>query len=404
MSSSSQQVLPREVPVDSAPRTRLLTEGMVWLAVGHLTTDLFSSIVPTLQPILTERFSMSLAQAGLLGGVFMFSSSVLQLPFGILSDRLQSRAFSILGPLTAGIFLSSLAWANSYAMLIALVFVGGMGVAAFHPQSTGEAARLSGNRKSVGVAIFITAGSLGLACGPPFVAAIISIAGFEGLPIAMTLALVVCTLMYWRLPAPPPHPVADRHIDWSALASHRSTLLVHYVFIVLRSIVYLGIAQFLTLYLTRERGYSLEAASLALALTFLSATVGALVGGHLAARIGGLRVIRLSMIVSAPFYVLFLMTDGWLSLGSLSIGFMILMMTISVNLVMAQELVPSQRGIVTSLMMGFAWGMAGIVFIPLIGWLADRTGIETVLYGVAVLPLLGFAVSFALPKSGEARL
>ena len=110
------------------------------------------------------------------------------------------------------------------------------------------------------------------------------------------------------------------------------------------------------------------------------------------------------MIVSAPFYVLFLMTDGWLSLGSLSIGFMILMMTISVNLVMAQELVPSQRGIVTSLMMGFAWGMAGIVFIPLIGWLADRTGIETVLYGVAVLPLLGFAVSFALPKSGEARL
>lgn len=402
VSSSSQQVLSPGVPVNSTPRTRLLTEGMVWLSIGHLTTDLYSSTVPTLQPILTERFSMSLAEAGLLGGVFMFSSSVLQLPFGILSDRLQSRAFSILGPLIAGIFLSSLAWANSYAMLVALVFAGGMGVAAFHPQSTGEAARISGNRKTIGVAIFITAGTFGLACGPLFMAAIISVVGFNGLPIAMTLALVVCAIMYWRLPAPPPHPVADRHIDWHALASQRKPLLIHYVLVVLRSIVQVGMAQFLTLYLTRERGFSLEAASLALALSFLSAAIGALIGGHLANRFGGSRVIQLSMIGSAPFYVLFLMTDGWLSLASLFLGGLILLLTISVNLVMAQTLVPSQRGIVTSLMMGFAWGIAGIVFVPLIGWLADRTSIETVLYGVAVLPLLGFAITFVLPEPDKA--
>ncbi len=73
-------------------------------------------------------------------------------------------------------------------------------------------------------------------------------------------------------------------------------------------------------------------------------------------------------------------------------------MTIPVNVVMAQELAPSQRGIVTSLMMGFAWGVAGILFIPVVGWIADRTGIETVLYGVVTLPLLGFVLSLALPK------
>lgn len=402
MSSSTQQVLPQGVSIDSAPRTRLLTEAMLWLGLAHMTTDLFSSTVPTLQPILTERFSMSLAQAGLLGGVFMFSSSVLQLPFGIFSDRIQSRAFTILGPLIAGIFLSSLAWASSYGMLLALVFVGGMGVAAFHPQSTGEAARLSGNRKSVGVAMFITAGTFGLACGPPYMTAIISKYGFEGLPIAMTLALVVCALVYWRLPAPPPHPVTDRHIDWAALSSQKAALSVHYLLVVLRSIVQLGVAQFLTLYLVRERGFSLEMASLALALSFLSASIGALIGGHLADRLGGLRVVQLSMIGSTPFYVLFLSTDGWLSLVALFVAGLILLMTISVNVVMAQALVPSQRGIVTSLMMGFAWGIAGIIFIPLIGWTADRTGIEPVLYAVALLPLLGFLVTFALPKPVEA--
>jgi FSR family fosmidomycin resistance protein-like MFS transporter len=398
MSTPSQQALPQGAAAVATPRTRLLTEAMVWLSLGHLTTDLFSATVPTLQPILTERFSMSLTQAGVLGGVFMLSSSVLQLPFGILSDRLQSRAFSIIGPLAAGIFLSSLSWAESYGTLLALVFLGGMGVAAFHPQSTGEASRLSGERKGVGVAVFITAGTFGLACGPPYMAAIIDNFGFQGLPLAMTLAIVVCGLMFLRLPAPPPHAVANRRIDWAALSVVRKPLTVLYVLVVIRSTVQLGVGQFLTLYLTRERGFSIEAASLSLALFFLAAATGSLAGGHLADRIGGSRVVQISMIGSVPFYVLFLMTDGWLSLAGLFLGGMVLLMTIPVNVVMAQELAPTQRGIVTSLMMGFAWGIAGITFIPLVGWIADRTGIEAVLYGVSLLPLIGFALSFALPK------
>ncbi len=398
LSTPTQQALPQGVAPDSPTRTRLLTEAMVWLALGHLTTDLFSATVPTLQPILTQRFSMSLAQAGLLGGVFMFSSSVLQLPFGILADRLQSRAFSIVGPLAAGIFLSSLSWASSYGTLLVLVFLGGMGVAAFHPQSTGEATRLSGERKGVGVALFITAGTFGLACGPPYMAAVIDTFGFEQLPIAMTLAVVVCGLMFWRLPAPPPHPVANRKIDWDELAEQRGPLSLHYVLVVIRSVVQLGVGQFLTLYLTLERGWTMEAASFVLAAFFLSAAVGSLAGGHLADRIGGNRVVQISMIGCVPFYMLFLMTNGWISLTALFVGGLILLMTIPVNVVMAQELAPSQRGIVTSLMMGFAWGIAGILFIPMVGWIADRTGIEAVLYGVVTLPLLGFVLSVGLPK------
>ena len=68
---------------------------MALLSLGHLFTDLFSSAAPTLQPLLVDKYSLSLAQAGVLGGVYMFSSSVLQLPFGVLSDRLHTRLFSV---------------------------------------------------------------------------------------------------------------------------------------------------------------------------------------------------------------------------------------------------------------------------------------------------------------------
>ena len=74
--------------------TSLLSGGMLLLCLGHMTTDLFSSAIPTLQPILVDTYSLSLAQAGWLGGMFMFSSSVLQLPFGIFSDRVSSRHFN----------------------------------------------------------------------------------------------------------------------------------------------------------------------------------------------------------------------------------------------------------------------------------------------------------------------
>ncbi len=378
--------------------TSLLSGAMLLLCLGHMTTDLFSSAIPTLQPILTQTYSLSLAQAGWLGGMFMFSSSVLQLPFGILSDRVNSRLFTIYGPLTAAIFLSMLGWASGYPMLLLLTFVGGMGVAAFHPQSTAEASRLSGARRGVGVALFISAGTLGLAFGPPYFSLIVSSLGLEGLAVAMLPAVVICAYLLWQLPDPTPHEKRNTGVDWAVLRAHWKPLATHYAFVVVRSVIQLGIGQFLTLYLVRERGFSMGEASVALALYFLAAPLGSFSGGALADRIGGKQVVVSSMIVAAPFLMGFILTDGWVSLASLFLGATALMLTIPVNVVMAQELAPSQAGTVTSLMMGFGWGVAGITFIPLLGWIADRTGLETVLWGVTFLPAVGLVLALMLPK------
>ena len=370
------------------------------LSLGHLTTDLYSSTVATMQPVLGEVYGLSLAQAGLLGGVFMFASSILQLPFGILSDRSSSRWFSVFGPLTAAIFLTSLAWADGFAGLMGLAVLGGMGVAAFHPQSTKDATRLAGTRRGAGVALFITAGTFGLALGPPFFSFIVERFGFEGFAMAMLPAFPVCALLLWKLPPPPrmDHP-AGRRIDWGALQEQWRPLSLHYSLVVVRSIVQLGIGQFLTLYLVRERGMEIGSASLVLALFFLAAATGSLLGGNLADRRGGKNVVALSMAGSAPLLVGFLMTTGWVSIVLLFLGGVCLLLTIPVNVVMAQELVPSQGGIVSSLMMGFAWGVAGITFVPLIGWAADHAGLQAVLWAVALVPLVGIPLARRLPDA-----
>ncbi len=400
---TTERAEPSIVPAQAAEttpagRVALVTRPLVLLSLAHLSVDLYSSAVPTLQPVLVERFALSLAQAGWIGGIFMLSSSVLQLPFGVISDRLHSRMFGVLGLLAAAVFLSSLGRALGFPSLLLLVFLGGMGVAAFHPQSTTQAAALAGRRRGLGVAFFISAGTLGLSLGPAYFSSITEWVGFKSLWVAAIPALFMAAILSWFLPAPPRFQrSAGLGLNLAALRSHGKPLALLYGLVVLRSVVQLALGQFLTLYLFTERGFSFGQASLALALFFGSASLGSFLGGGLADRIGGKRVVVISMACSAPFLALFVGTTGWLSLVALFVGGLILLLTIPVIVVMAQDLVPSQAGTVSALMMGFAWGMAGITFIPLIGWLGDLFGLETVFWGVVTLPLLGVLMAIKIP-------
>ena len=91
-----------------------------------------------------------------------------------------------------------------------------------------------------------------------------------------------------------------------------------------------------------------------------------------------------------------------MSIVALFFGAFTLLLTIPVFVVMAQQLVPEQAGTVSSLMMGFAWGMAGVTLIPLTGWAADQTSLHTALWGIALLPLLGLLMATRLPSSKAA--
>ena len=105
-----------------------------------------------------------------------------------------------------------------------------------------------------------------------------------------------------------------------------------------------------------------------------------------------------SMIGCLPFLALFFLTTGVASMIGLALAALILLFTLPVNVVMAQELVPSQVGTVSALMMGFAWGMAGLIFIPLTGWAGDHSSLHVALASLSVFPLVGFFLTLKLPK------
>ncbi len=371
---------------------------LVLFSLGHFCVDLYSGALGALQPLLVKRFGLSLAQAGILGGVLVFSSSVTQPAYGYLSDRIRTRLFAALGPAIAGVFISALGLAPGYEWLLAMVLLGGIGVAMFHPQASSRAiAGITSNRGRA-MAVFVSAGTLGFACGPTYFSALARRLGLPGTWWAAIPGLLISALLLTLLPEAPGHASSRPGFDWHELAKFWKPITLLYALVFLRSAVQVVFAQFIPLYLTLERGYSNTSASLALSGYLAAGAMGGFLGGHLSDRFGGKSVIAVSMIGSVPFLLLFFLGRGLPSLFALALGGLILLFTIPVNVVMAQDLVPSQAGTVSALMMGFAWGTAGLVFIPLTGWMSDLFSMHYALLGLLAFPLAGFFISLKLPS------
>ena len=90
----------------------------------------------------------------------------------------------------------------------------------------------------------------------------------------------------------------------------------------------------------------------------------------------------------------------WAAMIFLVIIGTLIMISFSVTVVYAQELVPTKIGTMAGLTTGFAFGM-GAIGAMVIGVLMDHKGIDFTMIVVSLLPLL-LLVAFFLPKDKPA--
>ena len=382
----------------TAPRERA-TAGLqaLWLlCLAHFCVDLYSSGLSSFQPLLVDKLHLSLTQAGLLGGMLTLSSSVAQPLYGMLSDRFHSRMFTVLAPAMAGVFITALGIAPTFGWALGLVVLGGAGIASFHPQGSAWATASVKDSHGRWMAIFISAGTLGWALGPSLLTAVITRFQFESVIWTAIPGLAATALLFLALP--PYERGTAKKFDIGPLRAVWKPLFLLYMAVFVRSVVQQTYTQFLPLYLHRERGFSLPEAAHSLTAYLVAGAIGGFVGGNLSDRLGARKVILWSFAGSVPFLALFYATTGWVSLAGLIAGGLILLFTIPVNVVVAQKLVPSQAGTISALMMGFAWGMAGLIFIPLTGWISDQFSLRVAMSSLLVFPVLGILFTHFLPE------
>jgi FSR family fosmidomycin resistance protein-like MFS transporter len=219
-----------------------------------------------------------------------------------------------------------------------------------------------------------------------------------GLPWIALLIFPALAILAMVLPRIPPMPHEEHHDSggFRALRPYRKPLTLLYLVVVLRTLAALSFATFMPVMLTR-RGMSITEAGLASATYLFMSSVGGFLGGPIADRWGARNVIMCSLLLAVPFLVAAPLQSGWTFVVLVSIGGFLLQSTLPVNVTFGQMIAPVSAATVSSLMMGFAWGVGGMV-VPFVGLLADRIGIERTLVVMAFMPIAAAACAAPLPS------
>ncbi len=129
----------------------------------------------------------------------------------------------------------------------------------------------------------------------------------------------------------------------------------------------------------------------------VAGAISGLLAGHLSDRIGYKPIFFATYSLSTPsLYLLIFLPGNWVYFSAFLTGFFILA-TLPLGVAMAQELAPRGKSMVSSLMMGLAFGTGGMMT-PLTGKLADIFSIRSVLAFLAIIPLLTTGLIALLPE------
>lgn len=388
------------------PQHPFLPSTLLLLSIAHLVTDLSQGALPALLPELQKAYHLTYAQVGLMVLMQNMASSVIQPMFGYLSDRIALPWLIPVGVMISGLGLASLTYAGSYPGLLTAVTIGGLGIAAFHPQAS-KGAHLTSAKESKGhsMGIFSVGGNLGFALGAVFITFLVHLPGGLGNIAWFALPAFILAPLLWRrlqqiipvVPAASPraNTMADRHsrrpIPWALL-----TVLLTYIFI--RSSIHTGLTTYIPLYYVNFLAGDSFYASNLLSVFFLSGVIGTYAGGRLSDKWGRKTIIMASMAATLPLVLILPYSGGIVTVILVGLIGFVMVSSFSTTIVMAQEAMPGHIGMASGLTIGFSIGLGG-VGATLLGHIADMFGIPAVFTLLALLPLAGLLCTFFLPGS-----
>ncbi len=359
------------------------------LTLIHFVGDFYNSFIIPLLPLFIDKFSLTLAQAGLIIGLSRFLAFVVQPPVGYIADRHPSRFFSLGGPLLVMVFIPLIGITPYFWMLVLFVCLGSVGSSMFHPTAAGMVEPYAGRHFGLAMSIFGMGGTLSFAIGPLFISWLVGAYGLSSMPFSMILGFAVLVFLYRTVPVPQASTIKSRGFINSIKEIFGPVwlpIVLIWMVMTLRAYVSQSFMTFLPVMVARQ-GYSLVSIGALVSLFVVAGALSGLLAGHLSDRIGFKSVFICAHFLATPCMAAALYLHGfWIFLFVFLCGFFILA-TLPLAVALAQKLAPAGKSMASSLMMGLAYGMGGLLT-PLTGKLADIFSIRPVLGALTIIPLL----------------
>jgi MFS transporter, FSR family, fosmidomycin resistance protein len=382
--------------------------GLGVLAFGHMVTDMQTSALSILIPILYANFSLDYAGAGLIIALNSLTSSIIQPVFGLISDKRPLRWLLPLGTLLCAGGMVLVVFMPTFWLALLVVVVSGLGSAAFHPEGSRNANYVSGDNKATGLSFFFVGGNLGFALGPVLVVLLLGAFGNVGIFGLLIPGLLGAGLMWWMLPR---YAEAAQYYSYQRARAKTTTkpitrqnlvknLSILLSIISIRSMLQTGLVTFIPLYFIAINPNLKDYAATLLSIFLLCGAVGTIAGGWAADKIGRKTVMVGSLLVVTPLLFLFLNSSGAVQMISIGLAGGTLIAASSLTVVMAQETLPNSIGLASGLTLGLGFGAGGLGAI-LLGVIANGIGLNSTMVIIALLPLPVVLLSLLMPNTRQ---
>ena len=368
--------------------------------IAHFTIDLYPAFIVGLIPLLAAKFSLSIFQVSILTAVSQISNSITQPFFGILSDRHGVKKYMTFGLLTAALFISLIAILPNYFLILLFLFIGNLGVSAFHPPSAAMGAQYIGRKKGFGNSIISLGGNAGYAMGSIFFIAIIEKIGIKFSPLAMIPGLLMTLFLIKKLK----FSEADKVINQNSLklksilkirkAKLASIFLIWFAAFS-RDVLWIALLTFLPLYFTKNN-ISLFNTSIIIMLFGLVGGIGGVFASYFSDKLKRHVLIQIAYLAVIPLVFLIFKTPVKIGVILFVISGFFLISSMPLCISISHDLFPKNLSLASSLVMGLSAGLAGITGM-LMGRIADNIGIQSTVYIILILLVIAFIALFFVP-------
>ena len=398
-----------------------LNNPAVWaiagLGLSHFAIDWMSDSPALVIAHLRDRYHLTATTVGLWMAVFSVSASLLQVPLGWWFQRIgwlqpggrvrRVLRFVLGLILFASIFMGLVPLGGHPGVHLTFLVLAGLAIATFHPLGAGLVYLLTERDRAFWMGVFISSGVIGFGLGPWFVGLMLTAGNgiyTLGQILIGTLMVPLVFVLFQKgfrrgmtsTPVLSTVQSNERSVRWGVIANL-------YILVVVREWAKLGVITYWPL-LMRGAGWSDARIGFWLSFFLIPGPLLGWLVGAWADRVGGKRVLWiLQWCVLVAWIGYFFLPIGlplrliWFVLAGTA-----LVATSPINVVMAQRLAPQHLGLVTALMMGFAWGASGLL-LPVLGRVADVLSISTMLHfpiGASIFSLV--LIAFLPNDQGEA--
>jgi len=391
----------KELSTSTAPWLGI--SGLLIVLAGlHVVVDTSACIVTPLWPKLERHLLMADGSVLWLIVLWNMTTSFSQFFFGWFADQYRARWLIWAGPCVAVICMSSIGLAQNTATAAILLALGGLGIAAFHPEAAATAGATSPENRSRAMSVFAIGGYLGQALGPATGGGLVEAFGFPGLILVMALVFLVLPAISLRsfrqsfdaiASKSPSEPlrVALRGRSWGI-----SLVLIIQT---LRVITTMGIPLSLT-FLLDQLGRSTGQIGFVSSMFMVGIGLGGVACALTVQRRYERRMLFvLPILVVAPLMLIPMWLDSIPATSAL-----VLVCGVCLGLVLpimigyGQQLIPSAQRLASSLTMGVSWGIGGTLLAGYLYLLKSSNTVASAFFAFALASVLSSLASLALPQ------